>query len=156
MAATVSARLRGISRLEFALIVSLVGVLALALTNRLLETEREAERLEVALTVRNIGVGLKLAVSERIMHGQEERLAELLERNPVDFLDHQPRGYGSAPGTPGRWQFDPDRRVLSYRPIRPEAFVGKAELRWQIQAFAAARGRPAGLRLVSLEDDEPR
>ncbi|HEY6898301.1 MAG TPA: hypothetical protein VI279_13660 [Rhodocyclaceae bacterium] len=156
MAAKAPGRLRGISRLEFALIVSLVGVLALALLSRLLETEREAERLEVALTVRNIGVGLKLAVSERIMRGQEERLAELLERNPVDFLDHRPRGYGTPPGTPGRWAFDARTRVLSYQTIRPEAFAGKAELRWQIQAFVATRGRPAGLRLVPLEDDEPR
>ena len=49
---------RGGTKLEFALVVVIFGILATALLNRLQAIEADAERTEVELTVRNIRVGV--------------------------------------------------------------------------------------------------
>lgn len=147
-------RQEGIGKLEFLLLVAVIGVLAHALLDRLVELEREGERTEVDLAVRNMGVGLRLAVGERLMRGQEDRLPELLEANPVSFLGRLPRGYaagGEEPGA-GSWRFDPATRVLSYRPRQPEAFGGHPELRWKMDAQGLIAGRVAGIQLKRLPD----
>ncbi|WP_145842220.1 hypothetical protein [Denitratisoma sp. DHT3] len=144
-------RQRGIGKFEFSVLVAMLGILALALIVRLQGVEEEAERLEVALTVRNIGVGLQWAIGERLMHGEEHRLAELLEANPVALLGHAPRRYGEAPGGAGSWWFDPETRTLGYRPRQPHAFGGKTVLYWRIGARGMLGGRVVGLRLMPVE-----
>ena len=146
---------RGGGKFEFLLVVALFGVLAFALLNRLADVEQEAERTEVSLTERNIRVGLLLAVGEDVMGGREDRLAELLAANPVQFLGRTPRGYlgeTGLPGGPGTWRFDPATRVLAYRPRQAEAFGGRQELRWRIQSRVLPDGRVAGIRLENLSD----
>jgi hypothetical protein len=142
---------RGIGKFEFAIVVALIGVLAAALLARLAQVEREAERLEVELTVRNIRVGLQLAVGERLMRGEEDRLAELLAMSPVRFLGRVPANYAERPdpsAKPGSWRYDPAARRLEYRPRQPEAFGGRTSLRWRLEAAAVRGGRLTGLRLA--------
>jgi len=132
----------GVSKFEFALVVAIIGVLGGLLLHRLTEVEAAAERLQVELTVRHMRLGLSLAIGERIMQGREDSLAELLERNPADFLG----GSGLAQG----WRYDPAARRLSYRPRQPEAFEGREELQWRLTAAGRANGRVMGLRLVPV------
>lgn len=146
---------RGIGKFEFLVLVAVIGALAAVLLDRLAAMEREAERVEVDLTVRNIRVGLRLAVGERLMRGQEDRMGELLAANPVGFLGRLPRGYAEDPGAaarPGAWRFDPATRMLAYRPRQPEAFGNLTELRWRLDAQGARGGRIVGIRLESLPD----
>jgi len=145
-------RQRGASKLEFALTVAIFGVLATALLMRLNAIQAEAERTEVELTVRNIRVGIQLAIGERIMRGQEDRIGEVAQASPVDFLGHRPRGFtdGSAPKVPGQWAYDPVRRELGYLPRLPEAFANATELRWRYVARIDSSGRTLGVSLVGL------
>ncbi|CAB1367596.1 hypothetical protein [Denitratisoma oestradiolicum] len=146
-------RQAGISKFEFAVIVTLVGLLSLSLNTRLKALEEEGERTEVELTVRNMRVGLQLAIGERIMRGEESRLAELVGANPVSFLGHVPRHYMEGDGSgaaPGVWWFDPDSRALGYRPRQPEAFAGMAMFRWQVRAKGELGGKVVGLRLERI------
>lgn len=144
----------GASKLEFAIVIALIGVLAAALLQRIQFVQGEAERTEVQLTIRNLQVGIQLAVGELIMRGEERRMPELVAANPVRFLGKQPPGYeGEAPSPrrPGGWVFDPVLREIAYRPRLPQAFEGRDELRWRYLSVAIAPDRPVGLRLAAIE-----
>lgn len=141
-------RQSGLGKFEFFVILVIFGVLAHFLLDRLVMLEHETEQLEVMLTVRNVNLGLKLAVGERIMRGEEARIPELLARNPLEFLDQQKVGAGE---TAGGWQYDAGNRILSYRPRQPAAFAGQQELRWQFSASPAPDGRFVDLHLRPLK-----
>jgi len=143
---------RGAGKFEFAITVAIFGVLATALMVRLNAVQAEAERTEVDLTVRNIRVGIQLAIGERIMRGEEERIAEVARASPIDFLGHRPRGFteGRTPEGPGQWSYDPLRRELSYQPRLPAAFADATELHWRYVARVDAAGRTVGIGLVAL------
>ncbi|GAB1392507.1 hypothetical protein MASR1M60_06700 [Rhodocyclaceae bacterium] len=145
-------RQAGFGKFEFAVVLGIFGILAGALVNRLIAIEHETEQLEVALTIRHIHVGLKLAIGEKIMRGREDEIAALLDRNPLDFLgDAKEQTEKVGAGETARWRFDPARRQISYRPRQPEAFDGRAELRWQFVGHRDERGRMVGLRLEPLK-----
>ena len=143
---------RGASKLEFAVTVAILAVLATALLVRLNALQVEVERTEVDLTLRNIRVGLQLAIGERIMRGEEARIGEVAQASPVDFLGHRPRGFseGSFPQAPGQWAYDPVRRELAYQPRLPRAFADATELRWRYVARVDPAGRTVGVALVGL------
>lgn len=142
-------RLRGLGKLEFAVVLAIFGVLAALLLERLVAVEYETERLEVSLTVRHIDIGLKLAIGEHIMRGEEAGIPELLQRNPLDFLGQQKVGAGGTAA--GSWHYTPDTRILSYRPRQPEAFGGRNRLDWRFVGHRDELGRMAGLRLEPLK-----
>lgn len=142
---------RGSGLYEFFLLIALIAVLAGSLLARLDAVQGEAERLEVELTVRNIRVGMQLAIGELIMHGQEARIAELARRRPIDFLGRTPRGYietAGIAGNAGEWRWDGDARRLSYRPHHPAEFDGAGTLRWQVLARTDSTGRVVGVSFV--------
>ena len=146
-------RQRGRSKFEFLLGIVIFGVLASMLLARLIGIEEEAARTEIELTVRNMRVGLQLAVGERLMRGQEDRLVELLAADPAQFLGWQPPGYAQGNGNaaaPGSWRFDPAMRELAYRPRQPAAFDGRDLLKWRVAAQGVIGGRIVGIRLETL------
>jgi len=145
-------RQRGGSKFEFAVVVAIFGVLATLLMVRLYAIQAEAERTEVDLTVRNIRVGIQLAIGEHIMRGEEGRVGEVAQASPIDFLGHRPRGFnaGRFPEESGQWAYDPLSRELAYLPRLPEAFAGATELRWRYVARFDAAGRTVGASLVGL------
>lgn len=142
----------GASKFEFAVTVVIFGVLATLLLARLNLIQEETERTEVALTIRNIRVGIQLAIGERIMRGEEARLSEVAETSPVDLLGHRPRGFTdqAAAQSSGQWAYDPVRRELSYMPRLPVAFADVRELRWRYVARLDSSGKTVGVSLVSL------
>lgn len=143
---------RGASKFEFALVVAILGVLATVLMARLNTIQIEAERTAVDLTLRNIRIGIQLAIGERIMHGQEDRIDEVAQASPVDFLGHRPRDFnaGRVPEVAGQWAYDPGRRELAYLPRLPGAFSGATKLRWSYVARVDTSGRTIGASLVGL------
>ena len=138
---------RGASRLEFAVVLVVFGILAHLLLARLVAIEHETERLEVDLTVRHINIGLKLAIGEHMMRGEESRIAALHAANPLDFLGQKV----DAGETASRWQFTPHDRILRYQPRQPEAFDTQTELRWQLVGHQDTLGRTVGLKLEALK-----
>lgn len=146
-------RLRGRGTLEFLIVVLVFGMLAAVLLDRLVGIERAAERSAVDLAVRNMRVGLQLAIGERIMQGREDRMGEVLDLNPLDFLGRPADAQAeSGDGRRGSWLFQPVDRTLVYRPRQPEAFSGRTELRWRIAAYRAAGNRIVGIRLENASD----
>jgi general secretion pathway protein G len=145
-------RQQGASKLEFALTIAIFGVLAALLLQRLAVIEEDAERIEVDLTIRNMRVGIQLAIGERNMRGEEDRLAEVAAASPVDMLGKYPRGFVAAPEptAAGEWAYDPLRRELSYLPRLPGAFGDAEALRWRYVARTDAAGKVVGASLVGL------
>lgn len=140
-------RLPSLAKLEYAVVLTVLGVLAALLLDRLVALEHETEQLEVSLTLRHINIGLKLAIGERLMRGEEARIAELLDRNPLDFLgESQKLGDGRT-----AWAYDPQQRMLAYRPRQPEAFNGQGTLQWRYTGDRDSQGRMVGLRLERLK-----
>jgi hypothetical protein len=142
----------GSTKFEFAITVAIFGVLGALLLVRLNAIQAEAERTEVDLTVRNMRVGIQLAIGERIMRGEEWRLGEVAQASPIDFLGHRPRGFseGRVAVAEGQWAWDPVRRELSYLPRLPAAFGDARELRWRYVARVDASGKTVGASLVGL------
>src|SRR3989338_9812007 len=143
-------RQRGASKFEFAIVVTILGILAAALLARLNAIEADAERTEVDLTVRNIRVGIQLAIGEHIMRGEEERILEVAQASPIDFLGHRPRGFNAGARSPqasGEWAYDPILRELAYLPRLRGAFGGAEELRWRYVARQDSSGRTIGASL---------
>jgi hypothetical protein len=139
-------RAGGFSKFEFAVVLVIFGVLAHLLLDRLTALEHETERLEVDLTVRHINLGLRLAVGEHIMRGEESRIAALLEENPLNFLGRKV----GAGGTAGTWFYDNGTRILTYRPRQPEAFDNREHLEWRFTGHTDEHGRTIGLRLAPI------
>ena len=146
---------RGASRLEFSVVLVVFSILAHLLFTRLIALEHDTERLEVDLMVRNINIGLKLAIGEHLMRGEEPRIAALVAANPLDFLGQKiaaPQGLPSvAGGSAAAWHFSPTDRILRYEPRQSEAFEGRTELRWQIVGHRDTLGRTVGLKLEALK-----
>ncbi len=145
-------RQRGSNKFDFAITVVIFGLLATALLVRLNAIQEDAERTEVQLTVRNIRVGIQLAIGERIMRGEEDRIGEVAKASPVDFLGHKPRSFTNAraPEAPGQWSYDPVRRELKYQPRIPGAFPEATELCWRYVARVDSSGRTVGISLEGL------
>lgn len=146
----------GLGKFEFAVVLAIFGVLAAILLDRLVALEQETERVSVDLTLRHIDVGIKLAIGERMMRGEEATIPALLDENPLNFLGQPKVGAGgtAVAGTaalagtaPGNWDFEPGRRILSYRPRQPEAFAGRERLDWRYTGHTDEFGRMTGLRL---------
>ena len=139
-------RLAITSRFELAVIAVIVAIAGIVFV----AVEAQAERLEVTLAIRNMRSGLQLAMAQRLMRGEEDRMSELEGANPLDFLGLPGAKY-DAPG--GRWQFDAKRHELIYRPGISVAFGGRAELRWSIEARRGPNGRVSDLRLREAPPD---
>ena len=130
--------------------------LALVFADRILDAKEAGERAVVELTVRNMRVGLQLAVAEAVMEGRERETRGWAGTNPVRWLATPPVGYVGECGQPGpqglgdgEWCFDVPRRELIYRPrnTRHLAVAGAAEanglLRWRVGLTP-----PDGLRVM--------
>lgn len=142
-------RIGGTSMLQFAVAVSIFGLLAAIVLVRLEIVEAEAERTAVDLVLRNVRVGLQLAVGERIIQGEEHRIADILTANPLDFLAQRPP-VGDAPGSSpamGAWTYDHRSRELRYYPRQARAFDDGRKLRWRLVPRIDSAGRTVGVAL---------
>jgi hypothetical protein len=122
------------------------------LLQRLETVQEEAESTALDLTIRNIRTGMQLAQGELIMHGEDGRITELAQSNPVRFLGKLPDGYeGEAvsPEQPGGWTYNPTLHELAYKPRLAPAFAGRPELRWRYMPVLAD-GQIRGLRLEAM------
>jgi type II secretory pathway pseudopilin PulG len=163
-------RQAGLGKFEFAVVLAIFGVLATLLLGRLVALEQATEQLEVELTVRHINTGIKLAVADAIMRGEEARTTGLIDENPLNFLDLKVGAGGTAqpdaatmgtaqpdaanPGTAPAltgWRYDKASRTLNYRTRQPEAFGGHNLLRWRYTSHTDELGRTVGLRLEALK-----
>lgn len=146
---------------QSAVIFVLLAVLALVLLRALDEAEVQAERQAVELTVRNMRAGLQYAMSEALMHQQENEIAAWAGSDPTRWLQVRPAGYRGACSSvesknlpDGAWCFERDGRRLVYRPRALTALHGPEnelckELSWRVTRMdrGAAHGAFIGVRI---------
>lgn len=144
----------GLNKFDFLIVVIIFGVLAATFLARMDQLQGEAERTQVDMTIRNIRVGMQLAVGELVMLGKDDQIRLLLRSNPFRFLEKLPEGYegeAAVPSRPGGWVYDSNRSELAYQPKLKSAFDGRDSLRWRFQSVAASTDKLAGLRLIAVE-----
>lgn len=143
-------RQRGLGKFEFAIVAALLGILAAVLLDRLIDLERQAEQLEVELALRNLRIGLKLAIGEKVIRGEEAHIGALLEADPLALM-----GIATSKAVAGEtappWRYDPASRMLIYHPRQPAAFDGREELCWRLVPLHDASGRTTGIAIETLK-----
>lgn len=100
---------------EFALVVVLLGILALVLMRQLDQTRDQMEEAGMQLAAAGIRAQLLEVVAHREAFGGSLPASD----NPVDWLPGPPRDYlgvlGQAPTRSSVWYFDRQDKVLVYR-----------------------------------------
>lgn len=158
------ARPRGVTQLEFVIVVILLSLLMWVALDRLLPLRGQAEK---ALVLENQGVlqaALGHTVAHRVMTRGLASLPALAGSNPMELMATPPPGYqGSLPTLDtntlpaGAWAFDQSRGVLVYRLNYPQYFTGTpnhpARTEWRIRVVYAANTEPVpdNIRAVVLE-----
>ncbi|MGD8341161.1 MAG: hypothetical protein PVH89_10285 [Gammaproteobacteria bacterium] len=121
--------MRGISLLEFALVVAAIAVVSGLLLGRVLDLIGQSERAAFLHTTRLIQSALLLEAAERVARGESASLSELADSNPMQLLLEPPGNYvgtldagGSGPLLRRSWHFDAEDHHLVYRPGRQARF----------------------------------
>lgn len=110
----------GASLLESAVAISVVGVLAATLLQRLLYVEEYAEKTAMELTIANMRAGMRGRVGLLLIADQASKIPTLAGENPVQWLEREPENYlgeleqAPRPQPKGKWYFDLKRRELVY------------------------------------------
>jgi prepilin-type N-terminal cleavage/methylation domain-containing protein len=163
---------RGLTLVEFLVVVVAIGILAGFALDRLLPLIGRAQRAAFLHTKADLQSALLLEAADRITRGEPHKLVELAGMNPMTLLLVPPANYvGSFPWPEddaalprASWFFDEHSRRLVYRVGKHTSFDGLdgASDRIDLEvafvyadrdgdgAFDAARDRFDGLRLKAL------
>jgi general secretion pathway protein G len=135
--------------------------LAAFLLAGLLRYQELGEKTAVDLTLLNIRSGVRHQIADKMIHGREAELEQVLRANPVNWLERPPAGYaGEVAGSRvrslerGSWFYDVERGELGYVPrlnfhlaFEPEA---EGTLRWRTSAVRSKNGGVEDLSLVPV------
>jgi hypothetical protein len=148
----------GATRLEIFVVLIIVGVVAVWMLHTLRFYEELTEKTVVESTIINLRSGLRFKIADLIIKGAGDKQGALANSNPVQFLEHPPKGYLGEMRTPGNlprgsWYYEQDRSELIYIPnlkanlslldgSQPEV----PRLRWQLKAERGGEGE-AGLQV---------
>jgi len=155
----------GFTRFELLGIILLVSGLSLLLYDRFLGYQALAEKTSMEMTVINMRSGLQLRVAELMMEGKVDKMAGLLDENPIKWLAAPPTNYIGAFQNPEQhaisantWYFDTRRHELVYIPGRNSIFTAEparaTALRFRVTGIvsppAAGTGSVAKVQGVTL------
>lgn len=134
-------RQRGLSALEFALVVGLIGILLVVFIERAMRLDAAIERTTVQYTVHNIETALALEMARRVRADPERHMAALADSNPMAELMVPPPNYlgeldDPETAEPGHWYFDSGAGLLIYLPRYPRQIhtplAGPVRLRFRV------------------------
>ena len=138
-------RQRGITAVEFAVVLLVLSVLLAGLSWGLGYMHERTEAMMVRYAVVALESGLKIEAASRLTRGLGTDVAKLAGEDPFQWLDPKPQGYrgewrdpaaGKQP-EPG-WYWDAQRREVVYVLTLSDHFRpgprGKAEIRYRIEA----------------------
>lgn len=142
--------MRGLTSLEFAIVLALIGTLAYFLLQSLLFMQGEAERQ----AFEDNRAALERAVSYELMsrgtRGEASGAAVLAGQDPFQWLHPEPLGWAGAyptrgPLKPGAWYWDARRGEVIYVPKDPARvrFTVKAqrEIRLRLEVTGNSQAR---------------
>lgn len=123
---------RGLTLVEFLVVVVAIGILAGVALDRLLPLIGRAQRAAFVQTRADLQSALLLEAADRITRGETQSLAELATANPMTLLLRPPTNYVGAIVWPddddelprASWYFDERARRLVYRVGRYTRFDG--------------------------------
>ena len=133
--------------MQGAVVLVVLGSLAMGLLWALNDVKERAERQTVDLTLRNMRTGMQLAMGEALMQQREREIDTWVGGNPVNWLGAPPGGYRgecsaeeSSGLSGGEWCFERVSRELVYRPnsvdhlrdSRGEKSSQCDQLRWRV------------------------
>ncbi len=144
----VNGRQAGFTLFELLGIILLVSVLSLLLYDRFLAYQALAEKTSMEMTVINMRSGLRWQVGELMIEGKADKMAGLLNENPIKWLTAPPPNYIGAFQNPEQhaipgnaWYFDTRRHELIYKLGRNGIFtsdpVHAEALRFKVTAVMA-------------------
>ena len=135
---------RGFTLFELVVVVSIIGVLALVLLDRLNDYQEAAEKTAMEQTLGVLRSAMHMQVAERLLHGGPGAVATLAGSNPMDWLAQPPQNYlgvrfapkpGEVPG--GHWYFDLQDHRLVYEVRMGNHFVpdalGRKQVRFELR-----------------------
>ena len=127
------ARQRGFTIFELVVVMVIASVLAIILLNRLLYYQEIAEKTAMDMTVMNMRSGLRLRVAELMMQDRMNEASQLLQENPITWLETLPPNYKGKMADskqtaliPGNWYFDTGRQELVYQ-VQHDRFFKSGE-----------------------------
>jgi general secretion pathway protein G len=153
------------SLFELCVVLALVAVLGGGWFAALLYYQEVAEKSAVELTVLNLRSGMRFGIAERMIHGSSAQATDMLQANPLVWLEKPPPGYAGEIGSgavgslpPGSWFFDAERREAGYLPrlsfhlTIESAGKDAAEpaIRWRVRGVRAKNGEVEDVSLVPV------
>lgn len=144
-------RERGITAVEFAVVLLVLSVLLAGLSWALGYAQEQSEKTMVRYAVVALESGIKLEAVSRLARGRGADVAKLAGEDPFQWVEPKPQGYRGAWQEPAAgkqaesgWYWDGQRKELVYVLARSDRFTpgpsGKAEIRYRIEAGAAGPG----------------
>jgi general secretion pathway protein G len=134
--------LRGFTLVELMIAVTIIGILATQVMDRLLYYREFAEKAAMDATLAATKMGLQIRLAELIMTNRQKAGAQLEHANPMLWLETPPPDYVGeyrAPATPGNWYFAADAEQLVYAPKNTSYLQlnheGNRELRFQVRLY---------------------
>lgn len=156
-------RQRGMTLLEFALVVIIAGLLMGLAMTKILRLEADVERVNMQRTVSALNSALAMEFAERVVNGRLHTVPEMVEINPMDWLAQMPATYvgsldptGSEAVPKGHWYYDVQQGLLVYRVAHVGRFEtgleGVPRARFRVEVVEHPRdGAPQGVRMVAAE-----
>ena len=156
-------RQKGLTLLEFALVVVFMGLLMWLAMTKILRLEGDVERVNVQRTVAALNSALAMEFAERVVDSRLDTVPELAGGNPMERLAQVPHNYlgpmeQAAPAEIrlGHWYFDTEEEVLVYRVSHADRFVtpleGPPRARFRVEVVTSERhGGPQGVRVVAVD-----
>jgi hypothetical protein len=156
-------RQRGLTLLEFALVVVFMGLLMWLAMTKILRLEADVERVNVQRTVAALNSALAMEFAERVVDSRLDTVPELAGSNPMERLAQVPHNYLGPVQDPapkdvmaGHWYYDADDRLLVYRVSHGDRFAtpleGPPRARFRVEVVTSERdGSPQGVRMVAVD-----
>jgi len=162
-------RVRGFTLLELIVVISIISVMGIALTERLVKYAEVAEKTSMEYTANTINTALLFEFAEHIIRGRRGDISAMVDANPVMFLAQPPSNYlGEFSDPPaneaqrGNWYYDTAAHELVYLVKRGDNFqadgAGLKRVRYRVTILydRDAVGRPiTGIVGVVIKPVEP-